>query len=81
MSHTLTYLAFILIIIILSVQFSAENENKNIFSLQGKSSVYEKFLQYKQIPNKHYEIEIDDFSFREEIFNEKDIMITIFVIG
>ena len=47
----------------------------------GKNTVYKKFLDYKQIPNKQYEIEIDDFSFREETFNEKDIMITIWVIG
>jgi hypothetical protein len=68
-------------IIIISVQFSTENENINKFSMFGKNTVYKKFLDYKQIPNKQYEIEIDDFSFREETFNEKDIMITIWVIG
>ncbi len=68
-------------IIITSVQLSTENETINSFSVFGKNNVYQKFLEYKLIPNKQYEIEIDDFSFREETFNEKDIMIAIWVIG
>jgi hypothetical protein len=74
-------MAFILMIIITSVQLSTENETINSFSVFGKNNVYQKFLEYKLIPNKQYEIEIDDFSFREETFNEKDIMIAIWVIG
>jgi hypothetical protein len=67
------------LIIITSVQISSKNEKYDRFS--NCQTPYVKFLEYKNLTNLKYKIEIDDFSIREQSPSEKDIMIAIWVIG
>jgi hypothetical protein len=80
LSHTVTYLAFIIMIIVSSVQFSEEQKNMMKFS-KLVDSKYDNYTNYFIRNDLKYKFEAGDFYIRRDDPSELDIAITIWIIG
>lgn len=83
LSHTISYLIFILIIIISSIQFSEEQKNTIKLSEHLTDFFFKNFSAYMSKKDLKYKLEFEDidFSIRRDCPSAIDIFITIFIFG
>lgn len=83
LSHTISYLIFILIIIISSIQFSEEQKNTIKLSEHLTEIYLKNFSTYMSKKDLKYKLEFEDidFSIRRDSPSVIDIFITIFIVG
>lgn len=82
-SHTLTYMVFIIMIIVSSVQFSEEQKNTKKFSNHLPNVFYNNYTTYSLNKTLIHKLHFRnlDFSLRRDQPSEMDIAITIWIIG
>lgn len=79
-SHTITYMIFIILIIVSSVKFSEEQKESVKFSKLMPENLYNNYTSYVSLPI-DYKFEFVDFWVRNHVPSELDIAITIWIIG
>lgn len=87
-SHTITYMIFIILIILSSVLFSSEISSTSYFSdfLNDTSCSFDNYTSYLTISKTNqssfsYEFILDDFHMRKNTPSFIDLLITLYVIG
>jgi hypothetical protein len=80
-SHTTSYIAFITMIIVSSVQFSFDQNTRCNFSQIISPSAYNTYRKYASNGNVTYTFDFEDFFVRRSHPEALDLAITIWVAG
>ena len=85
-SHTISYLIFIALIIVSSIQFAQEEGRRELFSNDSKISIFPKnsskiFFDYSKNENFQIRVNFTDFHIRSGTPSTLDYVINIWIIG
>ena len=80
-AHTITYLAFIIMIILSSLQFSVEEGTSSRFSEHLDKILYKNYTQYRLNDKLVFKFDFIDFFIRKNKPTALDLTITIWITG
>jgi len=81
LSHTISYMIFIVLLIVSSVKFSSEQMSTKKFSDFLPENLFSNYTTYANRDDLEYKFEFSDFYIRMDQPSEMDIAITIWIIG